>query len=243
MTLSYSNEDIQTLLEGLPPEQPKRIAFMIGRMNPPTKAHYKVIDKMKQFIRNNPSLNLEAQPVVIVIAGEKSSEDKSKNPLTADERISFMKASGNANGVIFLSSKSAFFALGAIRDAGYEPIAIGAGSDRAEGYKKMLDKGFNHPDGSPIEHIAIPGLDRTGNAMETKKDAKKSALDKALETLHSSGDLNDEEVSGSVARRAVELGYREEFATITGLEKKPALAELMFKKLQKAFGLEDNTQE
>lgn len=235
MTEFYSNNEFETLIEGLLPEQPKRVAFAVGRFQPPTRAHYKVIDKMKEFIRNNPKLNLEAKPIVVVISGEKSSEDKQKNPLTSDERISFMQASGNANGVVFLTAKNAFLALGAIRDAGFEPIAIGAGSDRAKEYLRMLDKGFKKPNGNPIEHIAIPGLDRTGNAIVTKKDDKQSALDKALKTLHSSGDLEDEEVSGSVARRAVELGYREEFAVITGLEKKVSLANKLFDKLQKIF--------
>jgi len=226
------------LLEALPPEQPKKVAFAIGRYQPPTSGHYKVISKMKEFIRNNPKLGLEATPVVIIIAGEKSSEDKQKNPLTADERISFMKGSGNANGVIFLTSKSAFFALGAIRDAGYEPIAIGAGTDRAEGYKKMLDKGFTTPEGEPIEHIIIPGLDRAEGATETKKDAKRQEIDKALEKLHAEGDLSDEEVSGSIARRAVELGYLDEFTAITGLQKKPQLAKIMFDKMKKSLGVE-----
>lgn len=231
-------ENIEYLLEALPPEQSKRVAFMIGRFQPPTSGHYKIIDKMKEFIRNNKQLNLEASPVVVIVAGEKSSEDKQKNPLTASERISFMESSGRANGVIFLTAKSAFFALGAIRDAGYEPIAIGAGTDRAENYKKMLDKGFTKPDGSPIEHVAIPGLDRTQAAIETGKEAKKSAIDNAIEKLHANGDLADEEVSGSIARRAVELDYFDEFSIITGLEKKPQLAKLMFSKLKKSFGLE-----
>lgn len=229
--------DLEILQEALPPEQPKKVAFAIGRFQPPTRGHYKIIDKLKEFIRKNPKLGLEAQPVVVIVAGEKSSEDKQKNPLTADERISFMKASGKANGVVFLTSKSAFFALGAIRDAGYEPIAIGAGTDRAEGYLKMLKKSFTHPDGSEIDHVIIPGLDRTEGAIATKKDEKKSALDKALEKLQASGNLEDEEVSGSIARRAVELGYVEEFTQIVGLEHKPELANLLFKKLQKSFGV------
>ena len=39
-------------------------------------------------------------------------------------------------------------------------------------------------------------------------------------------------MSGSLARRAVELGYEDVFAEIVGLEDKPALAKKMFDKIQ-----------
>lgn len=224
------------LFEALPPQQSKRVAFMIGRLNPPSLGHYKVIDKMKEFIRANPELNLEAAPVVVIVAGEKSSEDKQKNPLTAAERISFMEASGKANGVKFLTARNGSIALGILRDNGYEPIAIGAGSDRAEGYLKMLKKSFMQPDGSEIEHVVIPGLDRAAEAVETKKTDKKLAVDQAVEKLKNSN-LSDDEISGSIARRAVELGYLDEFAKIVGLEKKPDLAKLMFNKIKTSMGV------
>jgi uncharacterized protein YneF (UPF0154 family) len=227
----------ELLFEALPPMQNKRVAFMIARCNPPTLGHYKVIQKMKEFIRNNPDLHLEAMPVVVIVAGEKSSEDKQKNPLTASERISFMEASGKANGVKFLTAKNGSIALGVLRDNGFEPIAIGAGSDRAEGYLKMLKKSFMKPDGSEIDHVIIPGLDRSSEAVETKKLDKKIAIDSAIEKLKDSN-LSDDEISGSVARRAVELGYLDEFAKIVGLDKKPELAKLMFNKIKTSIGIE-----
>jgi uncharacterized protein YneF (UPF0154 family) len=232
------SDDDKLLVEALPPEQSKRVAFMIGRLNPPSQGHYKVISKMKEFIRKNPDLNLDAKPVIVIIAGVKSSEDKKKNPLTADERISFLEASGKANGCIFLTAKSGFVALGVIRDNGYEPIAIGAGSDRAEEYKKLLDKSFNKPDNTEIKHFIIPGLDRLDSAIETKKNEKAKALDDTLNSLKTSGNLDDDAISASVARRAVELGYLEEFTKIVGLENKPNLAKTMFNKLRKSFELD-----
>ena len=120
-------------------EQSKRAAVMVGRMNPPTRGHYKVMDAMKAFIRDKKKLNLEATPIVVIVAGEKTGADKSKNPLTADERKSFLESSGRANGVKFIVAPSAFAAFEEVRKAGFEPIAIAAGSDRAPGYLKMLD--------------------------------------------------------------------------------------------------------
>lgn len=222
------------LLEGLPPKQDKRVVFMIGRLNPPHLGHYKIINKMKEYIRKNPKLNLEAKPIVVIIAGDKSSKDKSKNPLSVEERISFMKSSGKANGVEFLTAKNAFVALGVIRDNGYEPIVIGAGSDRAGHYKKLLDKGFKDENGKDIMHYIIPDLDRLDTAVTSKKTEKQIALDNAIETL-STEDLGDEEISASLARHAVKLGYLEEFTKIVGLEAKPKLAKLMFDKIEKSI--------
>jgi len=227
--------ELEVLLEALPPEQEKRVAFMIGRCNPPTSGHYKVISKMKEYIRKHPELKLEAQPIVVIIEGVKTSKDKSKNPLTAEERIKFMQSSGKANGVKFLIAKNGFVALGAIRDNGYEPIAIGAGSDRAEGYKKLLDKNFKTEDDKSIEHIIIPGLDREETSTIERKNEKQKALDNAIQKLNDEEEIADDEISGSLARHAVKLGYEEEFAKIVGLENKPKLAKLMFDKIKKAM--------
>lgn len=225
----------ELILEALPPEQKKRVVFMTGRLNPPTAGHYKVISKMKEFIRKNKDLGLEATPVIVIVEGDKSSADKSKNPLTAEERITFLKSSGRANGVIFLTAKNAFIALGVIRDAGYEPIAIGAGSDRAKKYKEMLDKSFKTPDDKEIKHYIVPGLDRAEGAITTKSADKKLEVDKAINQIKNTDEIDDENVSGSLARRAVELGYLEEFTKIVGLEKKPALAKILYDKIEKSM--------
>jgi hypothetical protein len=224
------------LFEALPPMQAKRVAFAIGRFNPPTEGHYRVINKLKEFIRKNPELNLEASPVIVVVTGEKSSLDKTKNPLSADDRISFMKASGRANGVIFLTAKNGSIALGIMRDNGYEPIAIGAGSDRAQGYLTLLKKSFFKPNGSELDHTIVPGLARSDDAVATKKSDKETALNLTLDKMKAEHELSPEDISSSLARRAVELGYLEEFTQIVGLQNKPKLAKLMFDKIKKAIG-------
>lgn len=228
--------ELKKLFESLPKMQSKRVAVMVGRMQPPTSAHYKIIDKMKEFIRKHHELNLETKPVIVIVEGKKSSLDKERNPLTAEERISFMEASGKANGCIFLVADNAFSALAIVRDNGFEPIAIGAGSDRAQMYIDSLDDYFKDKSGNKIKHYIIPGLERDDDAELTNKDDKNLATNKSIKKLRKDGDLEDDEISGSVARRAVELGYEEEFANITGLSDKPALAKKLFNKLKKAFG-------
>lgn len=217
-------------------QQKARAAVMVGRMNPPTAGHYKVIDTMKAFIRKNPDLNLSATPIVVIVDGEKTSKDKTKNPLTADERMKFMSSSGKANGVLFIKAVSAFAAFEAVRKAGYEPIAIAAGSDRRDDYLELLNKYFKDKDGKEQEHIIIPGLDR-----EEGKNNKQGAMEKALNSLKDGSSLDVSEVSGSMARRAVELGYEEEFAEIVGLGNKPKLAKLMFDKVKASLGDSDGS--
>lgn len=197
--------------------QTKGAVVMIGRMNPATIGHYKVIDSMKAFIRKNKHLNLSPIPIVVIIDGDKTSSDKKKNPLSAEDRIKYMEASGNANGVRYLVASNAFAGFQAVRQAGFEPIVIAAGSDRAQKYLEMLDKYFTN-NGEPVKHYAVPGLTRT--------DPDESNSEKNIDVS---------KVSGSMARAAVEAGYVDVFAKIVGLENKPKLAQTLFDKIKTAM--------
>jgi hypothetical protein len=216
------------LLEDLPPKQNKLIAVAPGRFSVPTEGHYKVINKMKEFIRKNKHLGLEITPVILIIDGEESRKDKDRNPLTPHDRIEFMKGSGKANGVIFIVAKNIFSGFIQLRLKGYEPIAIAAGSDRAQSYKELLDDKFTDGNKS-IEHIIIPGLER--NNTENK-------LDKLVKEIDSEKEISDKNISSSLAKHAVQLDYLDVFTKIVGLEHKPSLAKLMFNKIKKVISNE-----
>ena len=198
----------------------KRAAVFIGRMQPPTIGHYAVIQSMKKYISNNPKLELSPVPVVVIIDGKETGKDKVRNPLTASERISFMQASGHANGVKFLSANDAIKAFESVREAGFEPIAIAVGSDRAEKYLNMLNKYFTEPDGKKITHhqILIP---RNSSGDEGAADI----------LTHMDDTVPVSMVSGTLARLAVKSGDFEKFKIIVGLEKKDKLAKMMFNKI------------
>lgn len=234
----YNNElEESILLEDLAPMATRRAAVVIGRFNPPTKGHYAVIDTVKAFIRKNKEMDLYASPIVVIIGGSKSDEDKKKNPLTVAQREAFMKASGHANGVIFMTAPNAFAAFAKLRDEGFEPIAVAAGTDRINDYIKLLDKHFTKANGDSIKHLKIH-LKRNETAIEKDKGVKKAAMDTALETAKEKGsDIETDVISGSLARRAVELGYEDEFAQIVGLENKPVLAKKMFKAIKNSLGV------
>jgi hypothetical protein len=149
-----------------------------------------------------------------------------------------MEASGKCNGFRFMTAKNGSQAAGVCRDNGFEPMVIAVGSDRAEGYIKNLDKSFTTPDGKPIEHTVLGGLDRLESAVLTKKSDKAHALDDAIAKMGNKEEVSDDEISASLARHAAELGYFEEFAEIVGLDHKPELARKMYDKVRTAMGVE-----
>lgn len=203
--------------------QAKRAVVMVARCNPPTIGHYKVINQMKKFIREHPEMTLEVMPIVVIVDGEKSGQDKARNPLSGEDRIKFMRASGNANGVKFLLAKTGYEAFEEVRKAGFEPIVIAAGSDRADDYKKLLDKYFKTKTGREIDHIKLK-VDREEEADVT---STLNQIDQEVDAT---------KVSGSLARSAVENGYEDVFAKLVGMEKNPDLARKMFNKIKKAMG-------
>jgi cytidyltransferase-like protein len=216
------------LIEGTVGEQAKKAVVMVGRMNPPTAGHYQVINLMKKFARENKGV----QPIVVVVAGDKSSKDLKKNPLSAEDRIKYMEASGNANGVKFISSNSAFAAFEAVRQAGLEPYAIAAGSDRGEKYKEMLDKYFTGKDGEPLKHVIMPGLDERSDP-----DDEGTPSEEVLARAEKGETIPLHLISGSMARLAVKLGYHKAFATILGV--KQSLADIIFKKVAASLDAPD----
>lgn len=212
------------LVEETVGEQSKKAVVMVGRMNPPTAGHYKVIDLMKKFERTNKGVT----PIVVIVAGEKSSKDLKKNPLSAADRVKFMTASGLANGVKFIVAPSAFAAFEEVRKAGFEPYAIAAGSDRGSKYLEMLDKYFTKADGTKLKHVVMPGLE----AREDPDDDG-TPSEEILELAENGEDIPIHMISGSMARLAVKLGKKKAFAKIVGV--KQALADLIFAKVKAAL--------
>jgi hypothetical protein len=217
----------------------KRAAVVIGRFQPPTLGHYAVIDMVKKYVIDNQNLLLDAMPIVVIIAGKETSKDKVKNPLSGDERVRFMTGSGKADGVKFLIAGSAYDAFEKVREEGYEPVAIAAGSDRASKYLEMLDKYFEKSeDGKTIKHVAIT-LDRDETVSDNADD-KQSKFDKNAANADILKYVDEtipvSMVSGSLARLAVKQNEFEKFAILVGLKDNVKLAKMMFNKIKNAGG-------
>lgn len=187
----------------------KNAIVLLGRFQPPTAGHYHVIDQMKKHLRESKDVS---ELFIVVIEGEKSSQDKSKNPLTADDRIKFMKASGFANGIKFLKAGDAVKAFEAVQAEGYHPLVVAAGSDRAKAYLDILDKHFP----TNVKHRAVPGLDR--------EESDEPSMDMDVKTI-----------TGTAARHAAQHDFYDEFAEIVGLQDKPILAKKLFNRVRSAM--------
>jgi hypothetical protein len=228
---------MKKLLENTPPPGSKKVAVVLGRFNPPTKGHYELINRVKTYIKAHPELQLEAAPVVVVIGNdkkEKTPEELLKNPLSVHERILFMSSSSKANGVKFAHATNAFEALTGLRRNDMEPIVIAAGTDRVKDYIKMLDEYFKDEDDNPIKHFSVH-VARDADAIEPQKELKDINIDDILNAMQNGDDPAIDAVSGSLARRAAELEYEEEFMKIVGLEHAPKLAKNLYTKVRKAL--------
>jgi hypothetical protein len=175
---------------------------------------------MKKFEREHKGV----VPIVVVVAGAETSKDLSKNPLSAEDRIKFMTASGRANGVKIITAPSAMAAFEEVRKAGYEPYAIAAGSDRASKYIELLDKYFTGPNGEKLEHVVMPGLEERSDP-----DDEGTPSEEILAIAEKGEDIPVHMISGSMARLAVKMGYKVAFAKILGV--KQSLSDIIFKKV------------
>lgn len=216
------------ITEDIIPAQEKRGVVIVGRFQPPTIGHYKLINAAKKFIRENKNLDLFAKPIVVIIDGKISGQNKKVNPLTVEERISFMKHSGRANGAEFYSAHDAFSAFVEVRNNGIEPVVIGAGSDRLSGYIDLLNEKFLDKKGKKQKHYEL--------TIETRHEAP--ATQKSLDKIGDK-DIPVSSVSATLARTAAKLDYFDEFVLIVGMEKNIPAAKKMFKLIKSQVSEEE----
>ena len=105
-------------------------ALLVGRMNPPTRGHSVLVKKLKET-----SMRLGVRPILYIVDGEKSSKDKKKNPLTAEQRMAIVRKLFPDVTVDVVAS--AYEALEVLDLQGYKVKAWIAGSDRASNYRKL----------------------------------------------------------------------------------------------------------
>lgn len=194
----------------LPPKQQKTAVVVIGRFQPPTKGHAKIVDAAKKYWRKH---KLDAI-FLFIIEGKETSKDKLKNPLSGNERRRYIKNSTFSVGVKVEVAGSAFDAFAKCRELGYEPVAVAGGKfvsgdkgeNRADAFKGILDKYFVDEKGAQIEHYAIT-VDR----------------DEKSETIKG--------VSATLARTAAIADRYEDFSEIVSIDNEDIVKEL-FDRLQ-----------
>lgn len=105
----------------------KIAAFTFGRFNPPTTGHELLINKVKEFAAGNDYFVFPSHSV-----------DKKKNPLTAAQKIYFMKEMypSHKNSIIFDETvRDAIKALKWLEDKGYTDAIFVVGSDRVTAFQ------------------------------------------------------------------------------------------------------------
>ena len=173
----------------------------------------------KKFASDNPEVY--QNPIVVVIDGEKSSKDKSVNPLTPEERINIMRSSKKAANVKYLIAKDVIDAFGKLKEADFNPIAVATGSDRGDSYVKMLDKYYDEP------------LKRKSLVLKRSElDVKDATIDSILDNFDT--DTPVEFISGTLIRATVKRGDFDKFKMMVGIDS-DSIAKDVFQKLKKSL--------
>lgn len=108
-------------------EGAKIAAFTFGRFNPPTTGHELLINKVKEFAGSGDYYIFPSH-----------TQDKKKNPLSAADKVSFMKEMypSHKDAIIFDAQvRDAIKALKWLEDKGYTDAIFVVGSDRVSGFQ------------------------------------------------------------------------------------------------------------
>lgn len=104
------------------------VSVFMGRLQPPTAAHIKIIDDAVKKYK---------QPVVVAVV----TSDNTNSPFSFGLVKNILQASCKQKPKV-LEIRSGFIGdfLSPLRDDGFEPYVLLAGSDRAKGYKAQIKR-------------------------------------------------------------------------------------------------------
>ncbi|MDX8383291.1 MAG: adenylyltransferase/cytidyltransferase family protein [Ghiorsea sp.] len=156
---------IDTLLEDVNPKGTKNVELFLGRMNPIHKGHIAIIKKMKN-------------PVVAIINGVKSSQDKKRNPLSFDERMHMLKKV--AKDVMIIEAKTGYIPaiLNTLREINLEVTTVYAGDDRIASYKSQIQRENKNIENDNLEFdITFRKTDRIASATDVRNAIRDNDFD------------------------------------------------------------------
>jgi hypothetical protein len=191
-----------------PGKQDKTAVLVVGRFQPPSLGHARIVDAAKKAFHK---YKYDAI-FICVIAGKQTSKIKSVNPLSAKSRQFYLQHSTFTKGTKIITASNTFDAFLKVRNLGFEPMCVVGGKDdntdedRAEAFKKLLDKYLTDTDGSPIEH-------------------------KAITVTRTEGSKGTEGVSGSIARAAAKADRFDDFAEMVSFDN-PVLVRKLFDEIK-----------
>jgi len=126
--LKKENAEIPALLKPL--NEAKSLAFTFGRFNPPTIGHEKLINKVKSLPVNDYKIFLSR------------SNDPKKNPLTPQQKLSYMKKMfpSHARNIQINTTNMVLDIATMLHNKGYKEITMVVGSDRVREFDTILNK-------------------------------------------------------------------------------------------------------
>ena len=127
-SLKKENAEIPALLKPL--NEAKSVAFTFGRFNPPTIGHEKLINKVKSLPVNDYKIFLSR------------SNDPKKNPLTPQQKLSYMKKMfpSHARNIQINTTNMVLDIATMLHNKGYKEISMVVGSDRVREFDTILNK-------------------------------------------------------------------------------------------------------
>jgi predicted nucleotidyltransferase len=141
-----------------------KIELFLGRLQPIHTGHKKIIDSMKN-------------PVVVIVKGGKSSEDKIRNPLSVEYQEKLLKKV--SPGVEVSISPNGFLPgiLGYFRKQGKEVTTIYAGADRIEGYQSAIEKANEKMPDDQKYHVTFKETERYTSATAVRNAIRSNDYD------------------------------------------------------------------
>ena len=191
-------------------DAPLSIAITFGRFNPPTVGHKKLIDKVKA----------EAQGGEYRIYPSQTT-DPQKNPLSANEKVKFMKMAYPDHAENISSSselRTIFDVLTSLNEDGYTEVTIVVGGDRVSEFNSLAQK-YNGKtyQYDRIDVVSAGDRDPDADGVEGMSASKmrKSAAEDDFETFrHGIPDqmsLKDKEKLFKAVRSGMQLESVEDF--------------------------------
>ena len=120
-----------------------------GRMNPPTRGHEKLVDRVKELAGDGDHH--------VFVSG---SHDPKRNPLNPKQKNSYLNSS--FPGTNISQQPSAFHAMKKLHDDGYKDVTVVVGADRVDDFNRI----GNHKDFSFDKFNVVSAGDREGGEVE-----------------------------------------------------------------------------
>jgi nicotinamide mononucleotide adenylyltransferase len=133
----------------------KKVQLFIGRMQPVHLGHKKIIDSM-------------TNPVIVIVKGEKSSEDRLRNPFSAEYQVKLIKKIAPQAEIITASSGYLPKIMAQLREKGMEVDTVYAGADRIAGYKKQVESANAKMDPEYRYNVKFKETDRVTSATAVR---------------------------------------------------------------------------